>query len=128
MKRLGYPVLLTAARTFTPAIALFAFSLLALQPAGSGVSLAAGLGVALVVALHALTFGVEAACAAAPPWLLRVLAAAGFALAGVAAGLPRLPFAPQLMEAGAFAAVAAGVSLVALALFGRAPSLRDAEG
>jgi hypothetical protein len=38
-----------------------------------------------------------------------------------------LSFAPQLIEAGLFAATIATASLTIITLFGRLPTLRDAE-
>lgn len=119
-------VFVVAARWLTPLGALFAFSLLANWPAGAGVGFVAGLAIALPVALNALIFGVRSILAAAPSFALRTALAMGLMLAFAGAGLPNLRWSVQLVELGAFIATASGVSLVSLAIMGRAGALRDA--
>jgi hypothetical protein len=72
-------------------------------------------------------FGAAAAKLAFPPLAARFTLALGLAAALTGAGAPRLSFAPQLIEAGLFAATIATASLAILTLFGRLPTLRDAE-
>lgn len=125
MKDGAHTVLATAARFYAPLIVLFALSLLIVRPAGAGVGLVAGLGFVLVLMLHALVFGAGAARAAAHPFLMRTLLALGLALVVFGATVPRLIFGRELIEAGLFAVTAAGGALVGMALFGRAPTMRD---
>jgi multisubunit Na+/H+ antiporter MnhB subunit len=127
MKRPAQIVLLTAARFYMPIVTLFACALLALRPAGSGVGLAAGLAAALMLALHMLVFGAEAARAAAPPFLSRCVLVLGLSASAIGAGLPRWAFAAHMVEGGVFAATAAGIALIIAAIAGRAPSLRDED-
>jgi len=117
----------SASRLYAPLMALFALSLLAGWPASSGVGFAAGLVFALALALHGLVFGAMAARRAFPPWVCRIVAAIGFVAACVSAGVPEMAFAPRIVEAGLFMVTTAGASLVVVVLFGRVPTLRDAE-
>jgi hypothetical protein len=117
-------VLAAAARFYTPLIVLFALVLLITRPAGAGVGFIAGGAFVLAIIVHALVFGAGAARAAAPPWLMRALAASGLVAAVVGASGPVL-FAPELIEGGLFVVTAAGGALVIAALFGRAPTMRD---
>lgn len=127
MKVASHIVLASAARLCAPLIALFALTLLVARAPGTGVGFTAGLAVALVLVLHALVFGAAAARAAFPAWVGRVVLVAGLVASIVAAGAPRWAFAPQVMEAGLFAATTAAGALIIAVLFGRAPTLRDAE-
>lgn len=127
MTRGGQVVLLAAVRLHGPLMALFALSLLALRSPGQGVGFLAGLAFALLLVLHMLVFGAQAARHAAPPFVSRVVLAAGVAAVAVGAGLPGWPWAGQLMEGGAFAATSGAAALIIAATVGRAPSLRDEE-
>lgn len=120
-------VLRSAARTYTPLIALFALALGAMYPPGGGIGLLAGLAISLLGATHTLVYGAVAARVALPPAAARGLLALGLALALVGASAPRLPLAPQLAETGLFLTVLAGTSLVLAVLIGRAPTLRDED-
>lgn len=120
-------VLVEAARLHGPLLALFAFSLLALRAPGDGVGFVAGLAFALTLALHALVFGAAAARAAFPPTAMRLLLAAGVVIAMAGAALPGFRFAPLLVEGGLFAVTSAAANLIVAVVFGRAPTLRDAE-
>jgi hypothetical protein len=126
MKEGAHAALAAAARFYTPLIVLFSLTLLVVRPAGGGVGLIAGLAFLMALTVHALVFGADAARAAAPPFLMRLIAALG--LAGAVAGMaaPRMLFARELGEAGAFGVTAAGGALVIAVLFGRAPAMRDA--
>ena len=95
-----------AARSYTPLIAFFAILLLSAHPAGSGVGLFAGFAFALLIALHILTYGVSAARAAAPPWLMRPLLALGLLAALFGVGAPLFPYAARIAEAGLFVSTA----------------------
>lgn len=124
----GANVIVAAAqRFFTPLIALFAAVALLGGLPGDGVGFVAGLAFGLLLLLHALTFGAEAARRAFPAPLARLTLALGVAAVCVGAGLPRFTLAPQVIEAGAFGATVASAALVIHVLFGRAPTLRDAE-
>jgi multisubunit Na+/H+ antiporter MnhB subunit len=127
MMRAAQIVLVNAARTYTPLLALFAFALLATSAPGAGIGFSAGVAFALALTLHALVFGAHAARAAAPPILSRVLLSLGVAACVCAAGAPALRWAAQAMEAGLFAATAGAGALIISAAFGRAPSLRDED-
>jgi len=127
MKQGGQVVIAAAARLYAPLIVLFALSMFVWRPPGAGVGVLAGLAFALMLALHALSFGVAAARAAFPPPIARALLALGALTALVGAGLPAWADAPRAIEAGGFAATCAGASLIVTSLFGRAPALRDAE-
>lgn len=115
------------ARLYAPLIVLFALSLLAVAPSGSGIGFVAGLAAGLALMLHALVFGAAASARAFPPWLSRVFVALGLATASVSVGVPGLAFAPRIVEAGAFLLTQGACALVIVALFGRAPTLRDGE-
>jgi len=119
-------VIVVAARWITPLAALFAFTLLANWPAGAGVGLVAGLALALAIVLNALIFGVRSVLMAAPPFVLRAVLTLAIVLAFAGAGLPNFVWSAQLVEFGAFLATASGVSLISLAIMGRAGTLRDA--
>lgn len=127
MKRSAQIVLLSAARFYMPLIVLFAVALLALRDAGTGVGFIAGLALSLMLALHVLVFGADAARVAAPPFLSRVVLVLGVVAAAAGAGLPQWAYAPALIEGGVFAATAAAAALILAALIGRAPSLRDED-
>lgn len=126
MKEGAHAVLAAAARFYAPLIVLFALTLLAMRPAGSGVGFLSGLAFLLAVVVHALVFGAGASRAAMPPVLMRLLASCGLIAAAVAVGAPGVMFARELLEAGAFVATAAGGALMVVVLFGRAPTMRDA--
>ncbi|MGE0741095.1 MAG: MnhB domain-containing protein [Hyphomonadaceae bacterium] len=126
MKPGGHIVVADAARTYAPLIMLFGLSLFVARAPGAGVGVLAGLAFALAFVLYALVFGAHAARAALPAPLARMLLALGLSAALLGAGAPGLPYAARVMEGGAFAAVVAGASLIVVALFGRAPTLRDA--
>lgn len=123
----AYITIGAASRLYAPLMALFALSLLAGWPAGSGVGFVAGLVFALALVLHGLVFGAAAARRAFPPVLCRLVAALGLIAASVGAGVPGLALAPRIVEAGLFAVTLAGASMILSVLFGRAPTLRDAE-
>lgn len=127
MKGGAQAVVAAAARFFTPLMALFAFALLAERAPGDGVGFVAGLAFGLLQMLHALTFGAEAARAAFPTPLARLALALGVIAICMGAGLPGFVFAAQVIEAGAFAVTVSGASIIVQVLFGRAPTLRDAE-
>lgn len=120
-------VVAAAARFFTPLMALFAFALLAGRAPGDGVGFVAGLGFGLVQLLHALTFGADAARAAFPTPIARLVVALGLVGVCAGAGLPGFVFAAPMTEAGLFAVTVGGASIIVQALFGRAPTLRDGE-
>lgn len=120
-------VVAAAAQFFTPLMALFAFALLATRAPGEGVGFVAGLAFGLLQMLHALVFGADAARGAFPVPFARLLLALGVIAVCVGAGVPGFVFAAQVIEAGAFAVMVAGASFIVLILFGRAPTLRDAE-
>lgn len=127
MKPGAHIALLSAVRFYTPLVLLLALSFLATRPAGSGVGLIAGLGVALALALHVLVFGADAARAAFPPLLARAMMSLGLIAAVASAGMGDVAFAPQLAEAGLFAVAVAGSALALKVLVGRAPTLRDED-
>lgn len=120
-------IVAAAARFFTPLMALFTAALLAGGAAGDGTGFVAGLAFALLLLLHALTFGAAASRAALPTPVARLLLALGVVLVCAGAGLPGIVVSAQAIEAGAFVATAASAALVIQVLFGRAPTLRDAE-
>lgn len=120
-------LLLSAARYYAPLIALFALALMAIYAPGSGVGLLAGLAFALALALHGLVFGADAARAAFPPIIARMLLSLGLIAAIGAAGAPGLRYGAHIIEAGLFTATAAAGALILAALMGRAASLRDEE-
>lgn len=126
MKPGAHVVLGAAARTYGPLIALFALTLLVARAPGAGVGFIAGLAFGLAFVMHALVFGAAASRAAMPALALRALLAGGLIASLVGAGTTP-PFAPQLIEGGLFATTAAAAALIVLVLFGRAPTLRDAE-
>lgn len=125
MREGAHIVLAAAARFYTPLIVLFAMLLLIARPAGAGVGLIAGMAFLLALILHALVFGADAARRTRHPFLMRMVAGAGLSMAAFGAGSPRMMFAPELVEAGLFALMAAGGALVVTVLFGRAPTMRD---
>lgn len=127
MKRGAHVVATAVARLYTPLALVFAFTIIAMRAPGAGVGFVAGLAFALALLLHALVFGAAAAKAAFPPLASRLVMALGLGVALSGAGAPRLPYAPQLIEAGLFAVTIAAASLMIAALFGRLPTLRDAE-
>jgi hypothetical protein len=126
--RIGTHVIVAAAaRFFTPLMALFAAVLLLSGAPGDGVGVVAGVAFGLVLLLHALTFGAGAARAAFPAPLARLILALGVGGVCAGAGLPGFVFARETIEAGAFAASVASGALIVHVLFGRVPTLRDAE-
>jgi len=120
-------VLVNAVRLFAPLILLFALSLLSGRAPGGGVGVLAGMAFALALVLYALVFGVAALRAAFPPPMVRLALALGLLAALAGASLPRWIFAAQAIEGGAALTTAAAASFTIVALFGRAPTLRDAE-
>jgi hypothetical protein len=127
MKPGAHIALAAAARFYAPLIALFALTLLIDSDAGGGVGLVAGFAFVLALLAHVLVFGAAAARAAAPPFVARSMLALGLATAVAGGGLPRLAFAPQLLEGGLFLVTAAGGALILAVLVGRAPTMRDEE-
>jgi len=127
MMRAAQILLLSAARYYAPLIALFALALMALYAPGSGIGLLAGLAFALALALHGIVFGADAARAAFPPLVARILLSLGVIAAIAAAGAPGFLYAPYVMEAGLFVATASASSLILIALMGRALGLRDED-
>lgn len=127
MMRAAQILLLSAARYYAPLIALFALALMALYAPGAGIGLLAGLAFALALALHGIVFGADAARAAFPPFVARILLSLGLIAAIAAAGAPGLIYAAYVMEAGLFAATASASSLILIALMGRALGLRDED-
>ena len=127
MKAGGQIVLANAARLYAPIIALFALTLAVARAPGDGVGFIAGLMFALVAVVHALVFGAAAARVAFPPLAARLLLALGIAAASAGAGLPGWSYAPTAIEMGVFAVTVGAAVLVVIALFGRAPALRDAD-
>lgn len=125
--RAAQVIIAAAARLFTPLMALFAFALLATRAPGNGVGFVAGLTFGLVLMLHALTFGADAARAAFPAPAARLGLALGVFALCAGAGLPGFAYAGQVIEAGAFAVTVAGGAISVQTVFGRAPTLRDAE-
>ncbi len=127
MIRGAHIILLSAARAYTPIIAVFAFAVLALTPAGAGAGFLAGLAFALALTLHALVFGADAARQVSPPAATRLVLSAGLVLCVACAGAPGFAWSAQVMEAGLFAVTCGASALFLSALFGRAPSLRDED-
>ncbi|MBI3440128.1 MAG: hypothetical protein HY054_16005 [Proteobacteria bacterium] len=119
-------IIVVASRWLTPLSALFAFTLLADWPAGVGIGFAAGAILALPFVLNALIFGVGSVLRSAPPILLRAVLGLALALAFASAGLPNMPWSAILTEFSAFLATASAISLVSVAIMGRAGALRDA--
>ena len=125
MREGAHSALGAAARFYTPLIVLFALTLLVVRAPGEGIGFFAGLAFLLALTVHALVYGAGAACAAAPPLVMRALTAAGLMAVVVGALSPRMPFASELLEAGAFVLTTAGGALVIAVLFGRASTMRD---
>jgi multisubunit Na+/H+ antiporter MnhB subunit len=115
-----------AARLYAPLIALFALALFADRAPGSGVGFVAGAAFGLALMLHALAFGAQSARQAFPPAFARLVVAMGVIAWAAGAGLPRFAYAPFFVEGGLFALTCAAASLVILAVFGRAATLRGA--
>lgn len=126
MKPAGFAFLAAATRFYAPLIVLFALALLATRGPG-GVGVIAGLAAGAAFALQAGVFGVLAAQRALAPPLARALLAAGLAVAAAGAAFPGCPRAPQLLEAGAFLLSVGASVLIVTVLFGRAPTLPEAE-
>jgi multisubunit Na+/H+ antiporter MnhB subunit len=122
--RSAHIVLAAAARFYTPLIVLFALTLLIVRPPGAGVGLLAGMVFMLALIAHALVFGAEAARAASPPLLTRLVVAIGL-VTSVAGATMQVLFARELVEAGLFVLTAGGGALIITVLFGRAPTMRD---
>jgi multisubunit Na+/H+ antiporter MnhB subunit len=120
-------VLRAAARLQLPLIALFTASLFVLRAPGTGVGFLAGLSFALVLTLHLLVFGAEAARKTPPGPAGR--AAVGFGMIGVlvATGAPRLAFGHEIVEASLFLLTFGAVSLAIGVIVGRAPTMRDED-
>lgn len=118
-------VVAAAARFYAPLLVLFAALILSRGVAGAGVGFTAGLAFGLLLMMHALVFGVDAARAALAPWLARLLLALGATAAAITGGLHGLVYAAQILETGLFVATAAASAIVIQVLFGRAPTLRD---
>lgn len=127
MKAGSDAIVVAAARFFAPLMALFALALLTGRVAGGGVGFVAGMGFGLLLMLHALTFGAVAARSAFPTILARLALAIGIGGICAGAGLPRLAYATQLIEAGGFLCTIAASAFVLQVVFGRAPTLRDGE-
>lgn len=125
MREGAHTVLSSASRFYMPLIALFALTLLVTRPAGGGVGLVAGFAFLLALIAHGIVFGASAVRAAAPPWLMRLFAAAGLAAAAFGAAEPRFVLEREFVEGGLFVLTAAGGALIVTALFGRAPAMRD---
>lgn len=125
MKAVGHIATLAAARFYAPLIVFAALVALALAEPGAGAGLLVGLLFAAALAAHLLVFGANAARAALPPLAGKALLSLGLAATLLGAAAPRLPGAAMILEAGLFAATAAGAALVLAALAGRAPTLRD---
>lgn len=126
MSRRENVILVVALRWMTPLAALFAFMQFASWPAGAGVGFVAGLAMVIPIALNALLFGVQSIVAAMPAPIMRAALALGLIAVFVGVGLPGASWSAQLVEAGAFAATASGLTLIMLALMGRAGALREA--
>lgn len=120
-------MLFSAARFYTPLIALFAFALLAIYAPGAGIGLMAGLAFALALVLHMIVFGAHALRQAAPPLASRLVLSLGLGASFASAAAPQWSWSAQIMEAGLFAVAAGASALLIAALSGRAPSLRDEE-
>lgn len=120
-------VLIAAVRLFAPPIVLLAASLFVWRVAGDGVGVLAGITLALLLVLHALVFGAEAARSAFPPLAARLALFFGVVAALAGAGLPGWRYAPQTIEAGLFLCTIGAAALAVAAIFGRAPTLRDAD-
>lgn len=127
MKAGGHIVLSNAARLYAPLVALFALTLVVARAPGEGAGFLSGLMFALAFVLHALIFGAAAARGAFPPFAARLLIALGIGCAAAGAGLPGWTYAALAIEAGAFAATVGAAALVVIVLFGRVPTLRDAD-
>lgn len=126
--KLGAQIALRAAsRFYVPLLVLFALTLLIARAPGEGVGFVAGLALTLALLVHVLVFGAVAGRAALPPPLARLALAGGVLAAIAGAAAPRLVFAPQLAEGGAFVATVAGGALILAVLVGRAPTMRDEE-
>lgn len=115
------------ARFYTPLIVLFACTILAVTAPGQGVGVIAGFAFALALAVHILVFGADAARAGASPAAMRTLLSLGLIAAFIGVGIPGLPIALQLAEAGAFMSTAACAALILTVLVGRAPTMRDEQ-
>jgi len=120
-------VLASAAGLYVPLIALFALTLVWTRAPGSGAGFLGGAAFALALVLHALVFGAAASRAAFPPTAARIVLVLAVIAVMAAGGLPEWRYAGQAIEAGVFAATATASALIVAALFGRAPTLRDAE-
>jgi len=118
-------VLIVAARWLTPLGALFALTLLANWPAGAGVGFVAGTAIGLPIVMNALIFGVRSVLTSVPPLALRAALTLAVVLAFAGLGIPNFRWSALLVELGAFISTASGLSLVSLAIMGRAGALRD---
>lgn len=135
------------AKFLLPLIVLFAAYLVAAGLDGPGGGFAGGAAFALAIMLYALIFGVDAARAACPIWLMRTALAAGvlgfvvLGMAGIARGYefmdyeallnasgPRTQrFGVSLAEICLLASTAGAFTLGFYALAGRAGDMKDAE-
>lgn len=125
MKEGAHIVLGPAARFYAPLPVLLGLTLLIVVAPGQGIGLIAGLAVLAAFIVYALVFGAGAARVAAPPAIMRTLLALGLAASAVGVASPQLGFASELIEAGLFLIGSAGGAFATLALFGRAPTMRD---
>ncbi len=124
--RQGDPIALRgASKALAPILALLAFGVAASGAPGAGV--AGGAMLSLGLALHALIFGADAARRAVPPFAWRLIVLFAALAAALAVCAPGWRYAPNLLEAAACAAIAAGVALALMALAARAPTLRDED-
>ena len=80
-----------------------------------------------IVLAYGLVFGAEGLRAAFPAMAMRLLLAAGILVTLAGAGAPALRFSAQAVEAGLAVTTASAASLVVTVLFGRPPTLRDAD-
>ena len=116
-------VLAAVARFYAPLIMLFGVMLLLDRTPTSGVGFFGGVTFSLVLLLQVIVRGASAARAAFPPWAARAMLACGVLLAVAGISAPRLTLSAQMTEAGAFLACVAAMSLVVVALAGRAPTM-----
>lgn len=123
MKVDAQSALAAASRFYGPLVMLFGVILLLNRAPMSGVGFVAGLTFSMVLILQVLVRGAAAARASFPPWAARLALGGGVLLAVTGTGAPRLAMSAQMVEAGAFLACIAGLSLVLIALTGRVPAM-----
>ena len=136
-----------SAKFVAPIVILFAAYLVAAGLDGPGGGFAAGLAFALGIILYALVFGVDAARAACPIWLMRIAMSAGvlgfiaLGAAGILRGYNFLDYqallpnpGPQTQRAGVMIAewcilaTSGGAFVLSFyAIAGRAGDMKDAE-